>query len=287
MKRTLRLLLAIWVPILLIGHGGGLPCCDNGCDQSNCVVVCGEAESASFHVVGECGPSGQVTVQKARGSCDVTLSGDAVGVATTGSVGGSVTSSWTTSAGLQTCSATRGPGERPWLIVRCRQAGTTCTSFFLPTDASCDAGTCAAEVCPSGQVQTLGAHACCPVCASADAGTPERDSGGDEATACDDGRALYSDYFAQTAVLWSGCEIDDDCTVVDIENECAVHCDVALNEQRYEGDSCDAGPCVDLEAAVDDYAHDRCSTCTEPTTACDGSLEARCIGGTCMAVDPP
>lgn len=301
-SRTWRLLLAIWIPMLLIGHGGGLPCCDGGSCNKECFgSSCGEAEVIEYDVVGDCGPSGHVTLNKEGDSCAVQIDGDAVGVAMSGSSSGTIANGgWMTSAGSLRCTAQSSQGDGSRITVTCTDATLRCTAFFIRSDAGCDVSACDVPTCPADQRLTLSANACCPTCVPcsgcgpvpSDAGnhvTPDTDSGRVEASVCRDARATYDDHFQNVVGTWQRCATDDDCKLTEIDNDCARHCDVVLNEDIYEGDSCDAGECTDWEEALDEYASDLCGDCTPPATECADApeLEPRCIDNTCTAVLSP
>lgn len=300
MHRTVRLILGFWVPILLIGHGGGLPCCnDNGLGcRSDCDPLCDGSPGGTieYDVVGNCGPSGHVTLSKGEDQCDLRIEGDNVGiVAMSGFAGSSIASGWTTTTPLQSCIARRINETR--LHVTCTQLGLSCNAFFIRSDQQCAVDTCSIPLCLGGQTLALGENDCCPTCVATtsdsgvvpfDAALPDLDSGSDEPSWCEAARTEYLDHYASLSATWGVCVSDDDCRITDIENDCAHHCNVVLNEDIYEGDTCDGGDCTDLEELLDDSANERCDGCTSPSEcpeAADG--EARCIDQQCTWVTTP
>lgn len=307
MNRTLRLWLAIWVPMLLIGHGGSLPCCDEGgvgC-KPNCDPLCDGSIGGTieYDVVSNCGPSGRVTLSKRDDQCELRIEGDDVGLATTsGFAGAAIADGWRTDTPQQSCMAR--PISDTRLAVTCTQVGLTCRAFFIRSDQQCAVGACSVPLCLGDTTLSLGESDCCPVCVltpSDSGGVPvdagneagrdaalDLDSGSDEPLWCEVARAEHEDQYATLSSLWRACAVDDDCTLTDIDSDCASHCSVALNADIYEGDTCDAGECLDLEELLDDTASDLCNGCAAPPGCLQQPAgEARCINNQCTLITTP
>jgi hypothetical protein len=173
-RRIGETLLLAATSLALLGHGGNVPTC----------FVHAPA-SRTYNVVGTCGPAGVVTVM--TDPCSVTLTGDNVGLPTSGNLGatldvgfqlyGTLNSYWNLE-----CHAYPAPpgdaGAPPAgafaILCRRRPAPANpnpnaddvdwCRADLLPVTPTCDVHACAPVTCASAEHTAFAASGCCPTC---------------------------------------------------------------------------------------------------------------------------
>ena len=169
--------------VCLIGHGVGRipPCYDHS------------GETRSYNVVGTCGPAGVVTVSWSQSDfCALELTGDIVGLPSSGMVddrlasgftlSGSINSDWdqycdisppsVTDAGA-TPAGTSAAGTLVATCVRHASASNTyiyttdppwCQATLVPVTTGCNLKACPAVTCTSQEHTAFAPSGCCPVC---------------------------------------------------------------------------------------------------------------------------
>ena len=112
-------------------------------------------------------------------------------------------------------------------------------------------------------------------------GEPVGDAGqgglalGADAGTCEEGRTGYTAFLAslQSGANISGCNVDSDCRLVALDNECGASCGTAVSVRGAET----------LVSSTDAYAAAHCAACP-PRTPCPPVEQfAVCSGGTCTA----
>jgi hypothetical protein len=173
-RRIVETLLLAATSLALLGHGGDVPTC-----------FANKPASRTFNVVGTCGSPGVITV--ATDPCAVTLTGDDVGLPTSGNLGGTLDDGFQLYADINTdwkleCNAfpagptdagAPAPGEYTILCVR--RPGPTnpypltddvdwCRADLMPVTPTCDIRACAPVTCTTDEHTAFAASSCCPTC---------------------------------------------------------------------------------------------------------------------------
>jgi hypothetical protein len=173
-RRIAETLLLAATSLAMLGHGGNVPTCFTN-----------KPATRTYNVVGTCGPAGVVTV--ATDPCSVSLTGDDVGLPTSGNLGGSlddgfqlygeIDSDWSLECNAFRASATAAgaPASGAATILCRRRPGPTnpnplandvdwCRADLLPVTPACDLHACAPVTCAAGEHTAFGASSCCPTC---------------------------------------------------------------------------------------------------------------------------
>jgi hypothetical protein len=178
-RRIAETLLLAGTSLALLGHGGDVPTC-----------FAHQPAARTFNVVGTCGAPGVITV--ATDPCGVTLTGDDVGLPTSGNLGatldvgfqlyGEINTDWKLECDAAPAHATDAgapaPGE--YTILCRRRPGPTnpfpladdvdwCRADLLPVTPTCDLHACAPSTCAAGEHTVFASaasagSACCPTC---------------------------------------------------------------------------------------------------------------------------
>lgn len=171
-RRIVETLVLAATTVLLIGHGGDVPTCFTHA-----------VESRTFNIVGTCGPAGVVTVTTSP--CSITLTGDDVGLPTSGNLGGTLNDGFQLYGSVNNdwkleCDA--GPawdaGAYPAgaFVLDCRRRlayydpGIStdpvewCRAELWPVTPTCDIHACAPATCSSAEHTAFSASGCCPAC---------------------------------------------------------------------------------------------------------------------------
>jgi hypothetical protein len=160
-RRLAETLLLAATSLSLLGHGGDVPTC-----------FAHAPASRTFNLVGTCGPPGVITVT--TDPCGVTLTGDDVGLPTSGNLGatldvgfqlyGEINSDWKLECGaapaFPTDAGAPAPGE--YGILCRRRPGPTnpypladdvdwCRADLLPVTPTCDIHACAPATCSTDE----------------------------------------------------------------------------------------------------------------------------------------
>jgi hypothetical protein len=173
-RRIVETLVLAATSLTLLGHGGDIPTCFGHATASR-----------SYNVVGTCGAPGIVTVS--TDPCSITVTGDDVGLPTSGNLGstldsgfdlyGSVNADWDLMCtAFRPSGADAGalkPGE---MALGCRRSPSVinpnpnadavnwCTAELVPVTPTCDVHACAPVTCASTEHTAFAATGCCPTC---------------------------------------------------------------------------------------------------------------------------
>lgn len=176
-RRIVETLLLAGTSLALLGHGGDVPTC-----------FAHQPATRTFNVVGTCGPPGVITV--ATDPCGVTLTGDDVGLPTSGNLGatldvgfqlyGEINTDWKLEcdAGPAFATDAGAPAPGEYGILCRRRPGPTnpnpladdvdwCRADLLPVTPTCDLHACAPVTCATDEHTAFGpsaASSCCPTC---------------------------------------------------------------------------------------------------------------------------
>jgi hypothetical protein len=173
-RRIVETLVLAATSLALLGHGSNVPTC-----------FAHQSASRTFNVVGTCGAAGVITVT--TDPCSVVLTGDDVGVPTSGNLGGTLDDGFQLYGELNSdwkleCSAgpaqptdagAPAPGE---YTMYCRRRPVIsnpdpvlddiawCQDDLLPVTPTCDLHACAPVTCSSDQHTAFAAPGCRPTC---------------------------------------------------------------------------------------------------------------------------
>lgn len=289
--------------LALVAHGGN--------DQL-CAVY--DARSATYNAVGSCGV-GVVTLEQAKGSCGLTVSGDDVGLPRSGSVRADAP----LSEGRWYLGRIKSGGEegRCWptvpepgedrLEVTCYEghytsARAVCSVNLVPVGA-CDLGACAPVRCEAGFHAELGEDGCCPVCVvdplpptapnpCADVNCSECPEGtlpvyqpGEccstcrtlDPEACAVGQEHYDAWKPGFLEPHVACEQDDDCIYSSVSDWCRYTCPLPINKFRIG----------EAFTGLRSESEELCRTCPLPELSCpafDPNTSVACVEGRCEFV---
>jgi hypothetical protein len=172
-RRIVETLILAGTSLALLGHGGNVPTC-----------FAHSPASRTFNVVGTCGAPGVITVT--TDPCSITLTGDDVGLPTSGNLGGTlddgfqlygeINSDWNLECDAGPVRGDAGAAVAGAYAILCRRRpGPTnpmpladgvdwCRGELWPVTPTCDIHACAPVTCTSGQHTEFAASGCCPAC---------------------------------------------------------------------------------------------------------------------------
>jgi hypothetical protein len=171
-RRIVETLVLAGTALSLLGHGGNVPTC-----------FAHAVASRTFNVVGTCGPAGVITVTTTP--CSVNVTGDDVGVPTSGNLGGtlddgfqlygSINSDWNLECDAGPVSGGDAGATVPGAYsLGCRRRWffpsdgipdvEWCRADLRPVTPTCDIHACAPVTCSSTEHTVFAATGCCPVC---------------------------------------------------------------------------------------------------------------------------
>lgn len=288
--------------LALVAHGGGAP------------RVCAlDRESViSYEVIGQCGSPGRITITKSKASCDVTVTGDAVGLPRQGNNQNSTLLEGPSDSSGQDliCTISTESTELGRKSVRCEGEGDfTCTSYLLEDCHGCQDIHCTVPDCAEDETLSFSSDKACPTCVpcsscvsqpalppepvcdlevcpalECEANFEEREgsccSSCEPAVIeeiCEEGRAEFASLWEESKDDWLDCTEEAECMIITTSSRCGAHCDILVS-----------GPQLGLQfSELLSQSEEACQHCEQPTYSCDEPTdEVACVEGRCAVVTP-